>query len=102
MFWKFCCFWPRSSVDAELQAVRAHQLGQLVAELQRVVVGVHVVGGGPEVADLAATAPAVEDVGRQIRAGRAGREDAVERDAAGALLDALSGSLKWLSSASRL
>ena len=86
-FWKFCCFWPRSSDDAELQAVRAEQLGQLVAELQRVVVRVDVVGRRPQVPDLTAAAPAVQEVGRQVRAGRAGREDAVERDAAGALRD---------------
>ena len=37
--------------------------------------------------DLAAAAPPVEQVGRQVRARRASREDAVERDAAGALRD---------------
>ena len=54
--------------DAELQAVRAEQLGELVAELQRVVVRIHVVRLRPQVADLAAAAPAVEHVGRQVRA----------------------------------
>ena len=62
LFWKFCCFWPRSSGEAELHAVRAEQLGQLVAELQRVVVRVDVVGRRPQVADLAAAAPPVQQV----------------------------------------
>ena len=70
---------------AELQAVRADQFGQLVAELQRIVVGVHVVGLRPQVADLAAAAPAVEQVGREIRAGLRRREDAAEVDPSGAL-----------------
>ena len=52
--------------EAELHAVRAHQLGQLVAELQRVVVGVDVRRGGPEVAHLAAAAPPVEQLRRQL------------------------------------
>ena len=55
---------------AELQAVRAGELRQLVADLQRVVVREHVVRLCPEVADLAAAAPAVQHVCRKIRARR--------------------------------
>ena len=71
--------------DAELHAMRSHQLGHLVAELQRVVVGVDVRCRGPHVADLAAAAPAVEQLRRQFRTRRIRELDAVERDAASAL-----------------
>ena len=84
-FWKFCCFWPRSIDDAEFHAMRAEQLGELVAELQRIVVRIHVVRLRPQVADLAAAAPPVEQVGRKIRARLARREHSLEVDAARAL-----------------
>jgi hypothetical protein len=75
------------------------KLGQLVAELQRVVVRVHVRHGGPLIAHLAAPH---EDVGWQLRTGliREPREP-LEGDAAAPCAITL-GSCQTLSSVRRV
>ena len=78
MFWKFCCFWRRSRWR-QTSGRAAHDLGQLVGELQRVVVRVHVVGRRPQLPDLAVTAPPCRSrtAGTERRPGRCLERDPV-------------------------